>query len=286
MPDATAGRLLTYLHAWTNPRRSDGSDASGGDQSAVPYSTRLGHAFCALAGAPRPDHAPPPRWDHDRGRDHHGLRHPRQRAGGRDHRHRPPHQRLRSPAPGLQRRPHPRRPGWHGPRSSTSAGRSGSTRTARDARWTSATSTAVPRDATSPPPGAKAHHLIPWSEGGKTDLADGAPALLPPPPPGPRRPLPPRPTPERRPEVPPPQIDGVGVPPVLLIAASHTMSGLATGPVRSGWTDPCCPGRRSRGCEVDTGRGRSVAPRRSGASTGAPDRGGCHPVRPSVEPSR
>ncbi len=59
VPDATAGRLLTYLHAWTNPRKhADGAtgddpgdhagNTSGGDASAVPYSTRLGHAFCDL----------------------------------------------------------------------------------------------------------------------------------------------------------------------------------------------------------------------------------------------
>ncbi|KRF37653.1 HNH endonuclease signature motif containing protein [Nocardioides sp. Soil805] len=44
VPDATAGRLLTYLHAWTNPRKGNGDDAD----AKVPYSTRLGHAFCSL----------------------------------------------------------------------------------------------------------------------------------------------------------------------------------------------------------------------------------------------
>ena len=57
VPDATAGRLLTYLHAWTNPRKNhttDGNETDAGrpdttgDQSTVPYSTRLGHAFCDL----------------------------------------------------------------------------------------------------------------------------------------------------------------------------------------------------------------------------------------------
>jgi hypothetical protein len=61
VPDATAGRLLTYLHAWTNPRKNpstDGTDGNNGneagrpdttgDQASVPYSTRLGHAFCDL----------------------------------------------------------------------------------------------------------------------------------------------------------------------------------------------------------------------------------------------
>lgn len=53
VPDATADRLLTYLHAWTNPRKHhDGGEAGGdaGSSSAdtVPYPTRLGRAFCAL----------------------------------------------------------------------------------------------------------------------------------------------------------------------------------------------------------------------------------------------
>ncbi|KRF35159.1 HNH endonuclease signature motif containing protein [Nocardioides sp. Soil805] len=53
VPDATAGRLLTYLHAWTNPRKNAGgkSDQGAGgadDRSAAPYSARLGHAFCDL----------------------------------------------------------------------------------------------------------------------------------------------------------------------------------------------------------------------------------------------
>ncbi len=48
VPDATAGRLLTYLHAWTNPRKSDGTSAGADTDTKVPYSTRLGHAFCSL----------------------------------------------------------------------------------------------------------------------------------------------------------------------------------------------------------------------------------------------
>ncbi|KRF37035.1 HNH endonuclease signature motif containing protein [Nocardioides sp. Soil805] len=49
VPDATAGRLLTYLHAWTNPRKDDSTPAGqDGTATKVPYSTRLGHAFCDL----------------------------------------------------------------------------------------------------------------------------------------------------------------------------------------------------------------------------------------------
>ncbi|WP_159083551.1 HNH endonuclease signature motif containing protein [Nocardioides terrigena] len=51
VPDATADRLLTYLHAWTNPRKHDGKPAGTAGTGAgtkVSYPTRLGHAFCAL----------------------------------------------------------------------------------------------------------------------------------------------------------------------------------------------------------------------------------------------
>ncbi|WP_457206896.1 DUF222 domain-containing protein, partial [Nocardioides sp. P5_C9_2] len=39
------------LHAWTNPRKADGTGGGTGGadaSSSVPYSTRLGHAFCSL----------------------------------------------------------------------------------------------------------------------------------------------------------------------------------------------------------------------------------------------
>lgn len=48
MPDATADRLLTYLHAWTNPRKQDGESAGTDAATTASYPTRLGHAFCAL----------------------------------------------------------------------------------------------------------------------------------------------------------------------------------------------------------------------------------------------
>ncbi len=48
LPDASADRLTTYLHAWTNPRRPDGSPGRTDAMSESPYPTRLGHAFCAL----------------------------------------------------------------------------------------------------------------------------------------------------------------------------------------------------------------------------------------------
>ena len=43
VPDATADRLLTYLHAFTSPRREP-SDTS----ERVPYDVKLGQAFCSL----------------------------------------------------------------------------------------------------------------------------------------------------------------------------------------------------------------------------------------------
>jgi len=48
LPDASAERLRTYLHAWTNPRRADGSPGRTDAMSELPYAARLGHAFCAL----------------------------------------------------------------------------------------------------------------------------------------------------------------------------------------------------------------------------------------------
>lgn len=48
VPDATADRLLTYLHAWTNPRKQDGESAGTDAATTASYPTRLGHAFCAL----------------------------------------------------------------------------------------------------------------------------------------------------------------------------------------------------------------------------------------------
>jgi len=47
LPDAVAGRLLTYLHAYTNPRHDNGVQTEAPDDRA-PYDVRLGHAFCSL----------------------------------------------------------------------------------------------------------------------------------------------------------------------------------------------------------------------------------------------
>lgn len=48
VPDSAAERLATYLHAWTNPRRPDGSPGRTDAMREMPYAARLGHAFCAL----------------------------------------------------------------------------------------------------------------------------------------------------------------------------------------------------------------------------------------------
>ncbi len=88
VPDATAGRLLTYLHAWTNPRKhadgatGDGTDAGAGTdgagRTAPATAQRTTRARCRTApgsatpSAPssststpptsRGTAAPPPRW--------------------------------------------------------------------------------------------------------------------------------------------------------------------------------------------------------------------------------
>ena len=61
VPDGVADRLMTYLYAWTNPRRTDpaaahgdgtgtgtSGTATGGGAGSTPYPTRLGQAFCSL----------------------------------------------------------------------------------------------------------------------------------------------------------------------------------------------------------------------------------------------
>ncbi|WP_107771218.1 HNH endonuclease signature motif containing protein [Nocardioides sediminis] len=48
VPDATADRLLTYLHAWTNPRKQDGTPGETDARRELTYPVRLGHAFCEL----------------------------------------------------------------------------------------------------------------------------------------------------------------------------------------------------------------------------------------------
>jgi len=46
LPDADAGRLRTYLEAFASPRRA--ADALGGEEDRIPYPRKLGQAFCAL----------------------------------------------------------------------------------------------------------------------------------------------------------------------------------------------------------------------------------------------
>ena len=83
IPDATAGRLATYLHAYTSPRQPNGRDEpaattanpdattahghatrSGADPDAsapaerIPYDRQLGQAFCALLEHLDPDRVP------------------------------------------------------------------------------------------------------------------------------------------------------------------------------------------------------------------------------------
>jgi len=73
IPDATATRLSTYLHAYTSPRQGNGrdnpaattADADGAQVGAVtaaaeriPYDRQLGQAFCALLEDLDPDRLP------------------------------------------------------------------------------------------------------------------------------------------------------------------------------------------------------------------------------------
>ena len=83
VPDAIADRLMTYLHAWTNPRRTDTTRTAptaptahtarpaprrAAARASTPYPTRLGQAFCSLlehldpARIPEARRAPRPAW--------------------------------------------------------------------------------------------------------------------------------------------------------------------------------------------------------------------------------
>ena len=46
VPDEVAARLATYLHAYTSPRKA--KDALSGEEDRIPYSRQLAHAFAAL----------------------------------------------------------------------------------------------------------------------------------------------------------------------------------------------------------------------------------------------
>lgn len=55
LPDQTAHRLATYLHAFANPRRRDGTEAQA---YAGSYPRRLGQAFCQFLETAEPDRLP------------------------------------------------------------------------------------------------------------------------------------------------------------------------------------------------------------------------------------
>ncbi len=61
LPDASAERLLTYLHAFTSPRRDGrdaGSDDGDGGDERIPHDVKLGQAFCSLLEAIDPKRLP------------------------------------------------------------------------------------------------------------------------------------------------------------------------------------------------------------------------------------
>ncbi|UUZ58526.1 13E12 repeat family protein [Nocardioides sp. B-3] len=118
LPDAILDRLMTYLHARTNPRRSDETPGRTDAMSELPHSTRLGHAFCRAARTPRSGQAPRP-WRYG----HHRHGHDPSRQAARRHRcrddwHRRPHHCVRGASSGLHRQHRSRRPRWQvrGPR--------------------------------------------------------------------------------------------------------------------------------------------------------------------------
>ncbi|HEX6150563.1 HNH endonuclease signature motif containing protein [Nocardioides sp.] len=61
LSDAAADRLMTYLEAFTSPRRASRSDGVASDQQSDdrrPYDQRLGHAFVAFLESVDPDRMP------------------------------------------------------------------------------------------------------------------------------------------------------------------------------------------------------------------------------------
>lgn len=59
LPDASADRLLTYLHAFTSPRRDSGEKTpESGQGDRRPHDVRLGQAFCSLLEAVDPKRLP------------------------------------------------------------------------------------------------------------------------------------------------------------------------------------------------------------------------------------
>ncbi|WP_183093231.1 HNH endonuclease signature motif containing protein [Nocardioides stalactiti] len=56
LPDADMTRLVTYLESFASPRKTPG--AIGGDEDRVPYHRRLGQAFCSLLEHLDPAHLP------------------------------------------------------------------------------------------------------------------------------------------------------------------------------------------------------------------------------------
>jgi hypothetical protein len=56
IPDESAQRLATYLHAFTNPRKHP--EAISGEEDRIPYRRQLAQAFCALLEHLDPDRLP------------------------------------------------------------------------------------------------------------------------------------------------------------------------------------------------------------------------------------
>ena len=203
---------MTYLYAWTNPRRTDGTDgttACDGTTARPPAttgggagSTRLpdpaGSGVLLAAGAPRPGPDAEARRHRDqRGRDH-GLRDPDERSRGP----RPPTPAWSSrparpaawPAPGTSSRPC-----WVGsPRSSTSAAADVSTRPPSGGPWRIRDKHCRAERVRDPGRVVRGPPPDPVVQGRQDRPRRRRTPLLPPPPPGPRRPLPPRPTAQRR----------------------------------------------------------------------------------------
>ena len=224
VPDASATRFATYLEADANPRRHRlrrPRTQAGDPFTRLPYPSRLGQALAgssspstppgsrSTAATPRPSSSPSPSPPSRTELAHRGPA----SAAASCPVTRPPATSSPQPRPDASRAPRRSFP----PSSAATASPSTSAEP-DDCSQPGQRKALLIRDTTCRAEGCDvpgtwcdAHHLDPWSTGGRTDLTNGAPALQPPSPPSPRHRPPHRPPPQRRPQVPPTQIGQTSV---------------------------------------------------------------------------
>ena len=169
-------RLLTYLEAFTSPRKAQ--DAISGEEDQIPYHRRLGQAFGALLEHLDPDKLPAHGGDATTVMVTISLNSLREELGtgtlvggvggvGGEPMSATAVRRLAC------KRGSCRSCSVARARSSTSAAPADSSHPPNAKHSRSATKPAAPKGCTIPAAWCEAHHLKPWSQGGNTDLDDG-----------------------------------------------------------------------------------------------------------------